>query len=73
MLTSFGYATNGFSTNFNRTDIFVVLILCIVVFIVNYALKLAIGALQHTIKQRKKDSILSEKEEEKIIGNIDNI
>ena len=73
LLTFFGHSATGFSTNFNRTDFFVVLILCFAVFIINYALKLAIGALQHTIKEQKESCVLSGKEEEKITGNIDNI
>ncbi len=54
-------------------DLMVVVIMCAVLFFVNHALKLSVRALEHTIKQKKESTNLSEKEEEKLNDRGDSI
>ncbi len=73
VVTSSAYAGGGFSTHFNSHDLYLVLIFCAVIFIVNYVLKSAIRALNHSLLPDKEGSDISDKLQEKIKSQIDDI
>lgn len=73
LLSSSGYSAGGFSTHFKSNDFFVVLSFCVILFLVNYALKSAIQGMEHTSIQDKESKSFSDKFLEKLKGKADDI
>lgn len=73
MLSSIASAANGFETKFDSTDLFVVLAICAILFVLNHTLKLAVRSLTFTLEQKKEVSEETEKNDERIRTKIDDI
>ena len=69
LLSSAGYSASGFKTQFNTTDILVVILLVVILFSVNHTLKFAIGSLKSIIEGKDE----GERNYEKIKGRIDDL